>query len=651
MTIAPTNHSHSRLRRFQSGFATRLALALVLALAVMGAAGYVEVTHLLQERIVAQEAVYQQAQAETMQAVARGLGRREAVAQIDKLIDAATRPGAIETLLIDPDSMVVAAHDNSEVGTNDSDLRIEAALRDDVAYAGREADPERDSRDFEFVTPVRVAGRRYAFESTYDEAFFAQELGEIRRTMTLLVIIGLIGGGGAFYVVGGRTLIRSHRFALERATRDGLTDLGNQRAFRDDLEHAVALAGRQGGTLALAYIDIDDFKFLNDRHGHRHGDELLMRVAAVLGDGRISDRAFRIGGDEFALLLAGTDVDGATLTARRLQRAFAEAQVTASIGLSALRPGEDATALREEADAALGEAKRRGGASLIVFDDIRDSIAITTGAKVQALHDLLEDGDVGVAFQPIWDLAGATLLGVEALARPDARYGFSGPAEAFDIAEQLGRVHELDMLCVERSLARAVELPADALLFLNVAPRTLDLDADGDGWLVAAVERSGIDASRVVIEVTERFGGRMSSVVKSLQRLRDAGLKLALDDVGAGNSGLEMLRQVDVQFVKIDRSIVMGAMTEPGARAVLLAIATYANETGSFVIAEGIEDDDVLGFVRHLDADLTIERPRIQGGQGYGLGRPAPTMPSSKPSAVLLNDGGPLVPALVAALW
>ena len=132
-----------------------------------------------------------------------------------------------------------------------------------------------------------------------------------------------------------------------------------------------------------------------------------------------------------------------------------------------------------------------------------------------------------------------------------------------------------------------------------------------------------------MIEVTERFGGRMVSVVKSLQRLRAAGLQLAVDDVGTGNSGLEMLQQVNAEFVKLDRSVVVAAMTEPGARAVMLAMATFANETGAFVIAEGIEDVETLAFLRLLEDDMANVRPRIHGGQGYGLGRPDHAMPAS----------------------
>jgi diguanylate cyclase (GGDEF)-like protein len=616
--------------RLRLGFGPRLGLALGLTLALVSGVGYVEVTRVLERRVIQQESVYQRAQAEALQAVAAGEAPAIAKREIARVIAvAAKRPGTGETLLVDSSFKIVAGYDERRIGTLDRDPRIVAALRHGRVYAGREADPRRDSRDFEFVTPVDFPTGRFAFEASYDHQFFDAELSKIRGSMALIALLGLLGGGVVFYLVGGRGLMRSHRLALERATLDGLTDLPNSRAFHDDLEHAVALAARHGESLALAVFDIDDFKFLNDRHGHRHGDELLLRVAGLLRDGRASDRAFRIGGDEFALLLPRTDAEGAAVALRRVRRQFADAQVAVSLGLSVLRPGQQVATLRGEADAALYDAKRRGGNALVSFEHIRDSVAITTSAKMQALRRLLDEQDVEIAFQPIWDLERGSLVGVEALARPAAHYGFSGPAEAFDIAEQVGRVHELDMLCVNTALARVADLPHDALLFINISPRTLDLDADSDGWLVAAVERSGIDPGRVVIEVTERFGGRIVSVVKSLQRLRAAGLQLAVDDVGTGNSGLEMLRQVHAEFVKLDRSVVVAAMTEPGARAVLLAMATFANETGGYVIAEGIEDVDTLDFLRRLEDDMTVARPRIHGGQGYGLGRPGPAIPTT----------------------
>ena len=174
------------------------------------------------------------------------------------------------------------------------------------------------------------------------------------------------------------------------------------------------------------------------------------------------------------------------------------------------------------------------------------------------------------------------------------------------------------------------------LLFLNLSPLTLDLDAEADAWLAPAVERAGRRPDTVVVEVTERFGGRTASVVKRLKQLREQGFKIAVDDVGTGNSGLEMLRQIDAEFVKLDRSIVTTAATEPGARAVLMAMATFARQTGAFVIAEGIEDEDTLEFLRRInDRDPSLTAI-IQGGQGFGLGRPS--LELSPESPAMLHD-------------
>jgi diguanylate cyclase (GGDEF)-like protein len=626
--MAWQGHAKRVARKLRLGFGARLAVTLSITLGLVGVVGYTEITGLLERRVVQQEADYQRALAQALEAVARGRAAQEALGDIRRIIDAAElRPGSRETLLIDAGFRVVDSHDDRLIGTVNRDSRIEAALRSGVSYAGREADPGRDARDFEFVTPVNLASGRYAFESSYNHGFFDAERNKIRGSIALAVAIALIAGGLLFYLLGGRTLTRNHRLALERATRDGLTDLGNQRAFQADLHQLAALAARDSGQLSLALFDIDDFKFLNDRHGHRHGDELLLRVAEILGQARASDRAYRVGGDEFAALLPGADSHGAATAFSRLGRSFADAGIAVSIGLSHLRPGQEAAGLRDEADAALYEAKRRGGHRLLLYEEIKDSVVITTAGKVQALRDLLEQRDLSIQLQPIWNLQSGALIGVEALARPARRFGFSSPAEAFDIAEQIGRVHELDMLCVEKALARGPELPEDALLFINIAPRTLDLDSLSDGWLIAAVQDSAIEPECVVIEITERFGGRMSSVIKSLERLRKARLKLAIDDVGAGNSGLEMLRQIQVDFVKIDRSIVSAAMSEAAARAVLLSMATFANETNALVIAEGVEDHEGLEFLRRLEDDLTFARPRIHGGQGYGLGRPADGVP------------------------
>jgi EAL domain-containing protein (putative c-di-GMP-specific phosphodiesterase class I) len=263
-------------------------------------------------------------------------------------------------------------------------------------------------------------------------------------------------------------------------------------------------------------------------------------------------------------------------------------------------------------------------------------VFVTTSEKKEAVRRLVEEGRLITVFQPIWNFDAGTLLGVEALTRPDPSYELSGPAEAFDTAEQIGLVHQLDVLCVENALEFAPELQSGVLMFINLSPLTLDLDAEADAWMAPAVFRSGLRPQDVVVEVTERFGGRTASVVKRLEQLRKQGFKIAVDDVGTGNSGLEILRSVKAEFVKLDRSIVATAATEPGARAVLMAMATFARQTGAFVIAEGIEDEETLHFLRGVNERDPSSSAIIQGGQGYGLGRPSPELSPDPPA--MLHD-------------
>jgi diguanylate cyclase (GGDEF)-like protein len=624
-----------RARHSALGFGARLALALVITLAVVGAIGYSLAARQLRQEQTASYASIVHADVQGFEAIGRG-SRSTALAlrPIDRLLDAVgRRPGVREAVLVDQSHTVRASGTvNVRTEIKDSDARIDAALLRGTTYSGHEADPRRNPKDFEFIVPVQLPGGRYALEVGYDHRFLDADLASLRETLALVGLLALVVGALVFYLVGGRALVRSHRYALVRTMRDGLTDMPNQRAFQDDLTLAIASAEYHDAHLGLAVFDIDDFKLLNTRCGNAHGDAILKRVAAILLAGRIEDRAYRLGGDEFAMLLPRVDALGGGSFARRLSRQLTDSDAMVSIGICDLRVGESGELLRAEADAALLEAKRCGGHCVVSFDDIRDRVVITSSESTDAVRRLIDEAGLRTVLQPIWDLGSQTLLGVEALMRPDPKYGFSNPAEVFDLAEQIGHMHELDVLCVQSALTHvAPELPEGALLFLNLSPQTLDIDADGNDWLCELIDRSPLTPERVVIEITERFAGRRASILKSLSRLRHQGFKLALDDVGTGNSGLEMLRNVGADFVKIDRSIVGAANIERNARAVLLAMATYARQTGSFVIAEGIEDQETLDFLREI-ADWELRPDRIiQGGQGYGLGRPGPHLASAPP--------------------
>jgi diguanylate cyclase (GGDEF)-like protein len=418
------------------------------------------------------------------------------------------------------------------------------------------------------------------------------------------------------------TLLRLEQSALT----DPLTGLGNHRAFHEELPRELARASRHAQQLSLALIDLDDFKSINDQHGHAHGDHVLSELARHLRSGRAEDHAFRLGGDEFALLLPYA---GRTEAASRLERIrlVVEAGLggaTLSIGITELTEElEDAETLREQADAALYEAKRRGRNRTVAFEDIRAHAAIVSPAKIQAVRNLIADRQITVFFQPIWDLDCNEVLGYEALMRPLPDTGLSGPQEVFDIAEKLGRAPELDQVCLGAILARAGELPSQAFLFINLSPQSLEGGMLKTASLLEAVERAALTPAQIVFELTERSVSRVETVVREARRLRELGFRLALDDVGAGNSGLDMLRRVSVDFVKIDRTVTALALTDEGAAGVLSGIIAFARRTGTFVIAEGIETRAMLDIVHSASLPDPDADTGIQGVQGYLFGRPA----------------------------
>ncbi len=407
---------------------------------------------------------------------------------------------------------------------------------------------------------------------------------------------------------------------------DNLTALGNHRAYQEAHQREVAQAQRYSETLSLALIDIDEFKQYNDQFGHAYGDHILTTFATVLRDAPLGENAFRLGGDEFAVLLRHTTMAEATQALETIRATVQHqiAGVTISIGIATLAPdAQNATILQEQADAALYEAKRRGRNALVTFAEIADHITLLTSAQAQALRQLIAEQRLSIVFQPIWDLAHQRTLGYEALMRPDSCYGFQGPQEAFDIAERMGHTHELDAVCRAAILARAHELPADALLFINVTPQTLDHDLLAGTTLAEAVQAAGLRPDQVVLEITERAIARPEVVVREASRLRRLGFQLALDDAGAGNAGLEMLSHLAVDYVKIDREVIVNAPADTAARAVLAGIIAIARETHSYVIAEGIEDQATLRFIQRMSMP---EIGSVQGVQGYLMGRPSATM-------------------------
>jgi diguanylate cyclase (GGDEF)-like protein len=410
--------------------------------------------------------------------------------------------------------------------------------------------------------------------------------------------------------------------------RDVLTGLGNHRAFQEAIQRHVDAAKGRGAPLGLILIDLDDFQAVNEAGGHAAGDQALAEFGRVIVSSlRTGDRAFRTGGDEFALLLPGATADAAAAVARRLLAVWVDHRpdrgplVTRSFsaGTSAC-PGlaTDRRQLLDQAAAALSWAKRHGRTSVETFDPTRH-------LKARAAS-VAEEPSVGVAeviarrllrpvYQPIIDLRSGRVVGAEGLIRPAPGSGFSNPGELFDAAEAAGRTVELDLACLEIVAAGAAStMTGESVLTLNLSPRTLEADDFSAGALVALVRKAGLDPGRLILELTEREQiEEMERLRRNVAACRGAGFRLAADDVGAGNAGLRLLSQLQFDIVKIDLSLVQGGAVHEASKSVVGALQDLARRWGASVIAEGIETPEQLRIVRELD---------IAAGQGYLLGRP-----------------------------
>ena len=408
------------------------------------------------------------------------------------------------------------------------------------------------------------------------------------------------------------------------AISDPLTGLGNRRAFE---EVFARVASVPESPLALAMIDLDEFKMINDTWGHTRGDATLRAVAdALRGFLPASASAFRIGGDEFAAYLPGLDIAEAVALMERFRDWVATelSPATVSVGLAASVTGEsDQGVLGQQADAALYQAKHQGRNVVVPYLTSLDMTPGFSTSKVHALHRLLTEGDVQTVFQPIWHLSPRTILGYEALTRLAPGNALEGPQEAFDVAQQMGHVPELDLLCRRSAIAAAAALPADALLFLNVSPHSLTQSDFSARTLVDELSATQLDPRRVVIEITERTVVPPQLVAEAAEELRAAGFAIALDDVGAGNIGLAMLQQVQFDYLKVDREIVVGAQVPGPARAAFRALLAFGAEVGAQVLVEGVETEDQMTFVEQMAGyHLRQHAAPIHLVQGYLLGRP-----------------------------
>jgi diguanylate cyclase (GGDEF)-like protein/PAS domain S-box-containing protein len=411
-----------------------------------------------------------------------------------------------------------------------------------------------------------------------------------------------------------------------QANHDSLTGLPNRALFEDRLHRAIERRRRHPGAghVAVLFVDLDDFKVVNDSLGHEAGDRLLTVVAERLRNVvRPQDVIARFGGDEFTVLLADvSDEAEARRVADRLAAALhgpivldgQRRYVTASIGLSMGGDG-DSQALLRDADAAMYRAKEAGKARTSVFDAPMREAAVERLELETALRGAVSRDELRLVFQPVVSLPGGRVAACEALLRWDhATLGRITPDRFIAIAEQTGLIVPIGAWVVREACRVAATWPEDIAVSVNVSPRQLGTTDLPDIVHVALV-MSGLAPERLCLEITETaLINDADTIGGTLAALKALGVRLAIDDFGVGHASLMHLRRLlPVDTLKIDKSFVDGIVSDAEDSAIVAGVVQLAHSLGLVAVAEGVE---------HTEQAEILTRMGCQAAQGYLFARP-----------------------------
>jgi diguanylate cyclase (GGDEF)-like protein len=480
----------------------------------------------------------------------------------------------------------------------------------------------------EVYVPLRLPGGRPVdgvIELYLDYGPTAAAVRDDKRALYLL-----LGGAMALLYLSLFAIVRiSSRRVRHQALHDTLTGLPNRNALYERVRSVTGSVKVFGGFAGLLLIDLDRFKEVNDTLGHDHGDRLLQDVAERLrGSLRRGDTLARLGGDEFAVLLHDVPDRAAAveLAARllgALERPFVVRGVTvqleASVGI-AICPdhGCDVTALVQRADVAMYEAKREQG-HIRVYDAARDPNSPARLQRAGELRSALAAGELVLHYQPKVSVDGGGVTGVEALVRwQHPRDGLLSPAEFLLLAERGGMMGELTRWVIDEALRQVrawqdagIEMP----IAINLAAANI-LDAALPDAVADRLARWGVLGERLTCEISENtVMGDARRAQDVLGRLRALGVRLSLDDYGTGHSSLAYLKRLPLDEVKIDRGFVAGIVGDGTDALIVRSTVDLARSLGLEVVAEGVEDADVLDRLRAL---------RCHDAQGFLLSRPLP---------------------------
>ena len=498
-------------------------------------------------------------------------------------------------------------------GDSDEDLRRAAlAQREAALRAGETAIGQRES----------------AVQAREDRSFIKDEMASIASAQLVEANERLVVA-----TIHAQSLTEAAEAAATQmsfmAKHDGLTGLPNRALLTDRLAQAITLAQRQGNRVALAYLDLDHFKHINDSLGHAVGDALLQAVAKRLQDCvRQSDSVFRQGGDEFVVLLSQIhSVNDATLTAQKIIEATAEPyliqhhrlHVTLSIGVT-IYPDDcgDAEAMMRDADTAMYYAKKSGRNNYQMFSPEMNVRAVARQSMHNALHHALDEGGFMLQYQPKINLKDNQVLGVEALlrlVRPDRT--LLHPEHFIGIAEESGLIVSIGRWVLREACTQAAAWTREGIAFGQMAVNVSAVEFHSKGFLAslqAILQETGLNPGLLELELTESgLLQHTEPTILLLQALKDMGVHISIDDFGTGYSSLSYLRRFPIDTIKIDQSFVRHIQSDNGESKLVVAIIAMGKSLNLRVLAEGIETSEQLNY---LKSQGCLE------GQGYFFSRP-----------------------------
>jgi diguanylate cyclase (GGDEF)-like protein/PAS domain S-box-containing protein len=415
-----------------------------------------------------------------------------------------------------------------------------------------------------------------------------------------------------------------------QALHDPLTGLPNRSLLIDRLNHWAARAGRDRSTAAVLFVDLDNFKVINDALGHEHGDRLLCSVADRLRrELRPSDTVARVGGDEFVLFCEDIPNEHHALAmVDRLVHALGEPfdlggqaqHATASVGIALGDGSSDPEMLIRNADAAMYRAKERGRARYELFDDEMRQRSISWLETEGELRRALDKAELRNVYQPIVSPRSGQIVGFEALVRwHHPERGVISPADFIPIAEQSGLIVPLGRAVLEQACAEAAGWNRDRdgrpplRVAVNFSPRQLSHPKAVDTVLTVLGE-TGLAPELLCVEITESaLVEDSAATLGTLNRLKELGVTLALDDFGTGYSSLTYVRRFPIDTLKIDRSFIDGIVGSSEDEAIVTAVLSMGRALGVHVVAEGVETEAQADRLRVLGCKLA---------QGYLFSRP-----------------------------